>query len=129
MDDLQTIREVLEYYCEHAISMDKDRIENALAALSCLEARAAEMPDAIELVKKIRQGKWHKLSFEIPPYFEIDLSDKKAAIEIGQYAYRYSEDIRKDRDYWKDTATAFHDAIHQHIENHRNGASAKDNSI
>jgi hypothetical protein len=39
--------------------------------------------------------------------------------EIGQYAYRYTEDIRKDRDYWKDTATASHDAIHQHIENHR----------
>ena len=50
------------------------------------------------------------------------LSSEEVGALIGQYAYRYTEDIRKDRDYWKDTATAFHDAIHQHIENHKGEA-------
>jgi DNA repair exonuclease SbcCD ATPase subunit len=47
------------------------------------------------------------------------LSANECAALIGQYAYRYNEEIRKDRDYWKHLAEAFHDAVHQHVDNHK----------
>jgi hypothetical protein len=74
----------------------------ALNALARLEALAAEFPDRAKIVSAIRIG---------------NLSERNAEAMIGQYADRVSADVRKDRDYWKSTAIAFHDAIYQHIEN------------
>ena len=58
----------------------------ALAALSRLEALAAEMPDVKAIIKAIRTG---------------NLSEAEAGALIGHYARLYSEDIRKDRDDWR----------------------------
>ena len=111
MNELQTIREALgKLYAENAIV-----IGPALSALDILEAREAELPDTAKLIERIREPRIFDLS--IGPDYKM--TSARAAAAIGQYAYRYSEDIRKDRDYWQKTAMAFHDAVHQHIENHK----------
>ena len=83
MDDLRTIREVLEEFAEDG---PRQGITVALEALSRLEARAAEMPDVKAIIKAIRIG---------------NLSEAEAGALIGHYARLYSEDIRKERDEWK----------------------------
>lgn len=83
MDELQTIREVLEEFAEDG---PRPGLTVALAALSRLEARAAEMPDVKAIIKAIRIG---------------NLSEAEAGALIGHYARLYSEDIRKERDEWK----------------------------
>ena len=83
MDWLQTIREVLEEFAENGPGQG---LTVALEALSHLEAPAAEMPDVKAIIKTIRIG---------------NLSEAEAGALIGHYARLYSEDIRKDRDEWK----------------------------
>ena len=93
MDELQTIREVLEEFAEDG---PRPGLTVALAALSRLEARAAEMPDTSKIVweiDRICNDPEHKA----PNDSRVD----EASALIGQYAYRYSEDIRKDRDEWR----------------------------
>jgi hypothetical protein len=118
MDELQMIREALDLGHQlaedHAFLGICAKTTEALAALSCLETLAAEMPDTSKIVweiDRICNDPEHKA----PNDSRVD----EAGVLIGQYAYRYSEDIRKDRDYWQKTAIAFHDAVHQHIENHK----------
>ena len=89
MDELQTIREVLEEFAENG---PRPGLTVALAALSRLEARAAEMPDTAEIIESIRG---------VFPHDGMLLSREECGALIGQYAYRYSEDIRKDRDEWR----------------------------
>lgn len=50
------------------------------------------------------QGLANNIRFE-------DFDTDTAAAAIGQYAYRYSEDIRKDRDEWKAMAVQYADAV------------------
>ena len=95
MDELQTIREALEYANSFG-EEQTDIYSKALAALSRLEARAAEMPDTSKIVweiDRICNDPEHKA----PNDSRVD----EASALIGQYAYRYSEDIRKDRDEWR----------------------------
>lgn len=94
MDELQTIREALEY-ADSFGEEQTDIYTKALAALSRLEARAAEMPEARRLISKIRKGN------EVDGVYQFSTLDREAAAMIGQYAYRYSEAVREDRDYWK----------------------------
>ena len=110
MDELQTIREALKAFDDENFHNGNDCTLSsaALGAMERLEARAAEMPDASGLVRRIRGN-----------IENVALTHSESAAEIGQYAYRYSEDIRKDRDYWKKIAMAFHDAVHQHLDNHK----------
>jgi hypothetical protein len=97
MDELQTIREALEDY---KINKDWHLGEVALAALSRLEAFASEWPDAQEIAKRVIEAAHQNIDTD-----EIDSTEATAL--IGQYAYRYSEDIRKDRDEWRDLAKDF----------------------
>lgn len=99
MDELQAIREALEYCRDE---LNAHIAGSALAALSRLEARAAETPDAKAIIKAIRIG---------------NLSEAEAGALIGHYARLYSEDIRKDRDYWKGIVKALHDVIDIHLKN------------
>jgi hypothetical protein len=94
-DELSVIREYIESMPRKSIT-DKASQSKALAALSRLEARAAEMPDAASLANSIR--------------FD-DFDTNSAAALIGQYAYRYSEDIRKDRDAWRSLAADYAGAV------------------
>ena len=55
MDELQTIREVLEEFAEDG---PRPGLTVALAALSRLEARAAEMPD-VKAIIKAKIGRVH----------------------------------------------------------------------
>ena len=90
MNELQTIRDALELGHQlaedHAFLGICSKTTEALAALSRLEALAAEMPDVKAIIKAIRTG---------------NLSEAEAGALIGHYARLYSEDIRKDRDEWK----------------------------
>ena len=117
MNELQTIREALEManmnliYIPDPLDEKQKKVDKALSALAILEASEAEMPDTAKLIERIRRG--------INPNGKgLPLSSAECGAAIGQYAYRYSEDIRKDRDYWKSIAQAFHDAVHKHIKNH-----------
>jgi len=116
MDELQTIREAIKHLAAISAEVwqdgDKNKATSALAALSRLEDRALEMPDAIKIAAKAMGTGGIGSDRQIEALREL-------AAEIGQYAYRYSEDIRKDRDYWQKIAMAFHDAVHQHLENHK----------
>ena len=85
MDELETIRDALEYANSFG-EEQTDIYSKALAVLSRLEARAAEMPDVKAIIKAIRTG---------------NLSEAEAGALIGHYARLYSEDIRKDRDDWR----------------------------
>jgi hypothetical protein len=104
MDELQTIREALvwiqdfgrSFVDNEAADRCASKARDALAALARLEALAGEMPDTAELAARIRGDK---------------IGDNHAGMLIGQYAYRYSEDIRKDRDEWKAMAEDFARAI------------------
>ena len=44
------------------------------------------------------------------------LSANECAVLIGQYAYRYSEEIRKDRDYWKGKVEALRKDLDSIVE-------------
>jgi len=101
MDELQTIREALEDY---KINKDWHLGEVALAALSRLEAFASEWPDAQEIAKRVIEAAHQNIDTD-----EIDSTEATAL--VGQYAYRYSEDIRKDRDEWKKLSMDFLDII------------------
>jgi hypothetical protein len=102
MNELQTIREALEY-CRSELNAHV--AGPALDAIDMLEAREASFATAGEIANSIIDNR---------------APDRTVCASlIGQYAYRYSEDIRKDRDYWKKTAESLHDAILQHIENHK----------
>lgn len=103
MDELQTIRAYFDGIESAAYPYISP--ETALAALSRLEARAAEWPDTAELVDKIREGR----SIDNGEFIETEYDNSLdvCGTLIGQYAYRYSEDIRKDRDEWRDLAKDF----------------------
>ena len=92
MDELQTIRKTLW----RAKDCNVEGWDKALAALSRLEAIATEIPDTAKLAAQIRDDK---------------IGDNHAGMLIGQYAYRYSEDIRKDRDEWKALAEGYVKAV------------------
>ena len=115
MNELQTIREALE-------QLDSWRQEGALEALSILEARMSARMSAMLDSSQIADLALNRgAAMEARDHTSCDEwieARRVIGAEIGQYAYRYSEDIRKDRDYWQKTATAFHDAVHQHIKNH-----------
>lgn len=106
MDELQTIREALEDY---KVNKDWHLGEVALAALSRLEARAAEWPDMTKIIGQIDESIHYDKTF---PSLECwKTKEDTVSIIIGQYAYRYSEDIRKDRDEWKKLSMDFLDII------------------
>lgn len=124
MDELQTIREALESQAKVLEAIDglSTVTENikcndlALEALSRLEARTAEMPDCGKIADRaMMKGAALEMDDSSTGNEWIEVKNRFSA-EIGQYAYRYSEDIRKDRDYWKGFAIQFHDTIHKHIE-------------
>lgn len=69
-----------------------------------------EQIDARKIVIKIMVG----TNADAEHGLEVDTA--KYAALIGQYAYRYSEDIRKERDYWRKLAMDFHDAVHAEVE-------------
>ena len=93
MDELQTIREALEEFAEDG---PRPGLTVALAALSRLEARARTNIDTADIVERI----W---KHELLP---ID-----SAALIGQYAYRYCEEIRKDRDHWRKLVIDVYDTV------------------
>ena len=85
-----------------------DEVDAALATLEALvrlEAREAELVlDTAEIVERIRG---------VLPHDGMLLSREECGALIGQYAYRYSEDIRKERDKWKALAEKFRDAVNE----------------
>ena len=106
MNELQTIREAAEKLEDVVMAPAGWTIVDEIKkALAILEAREASFATAEEIVGSIIDNR--------APDRAI------CAALIGQYAYRYSEDIRKDRDYWKKTAESLHDALLQHVENHK----------
>jgi hypothetical protein len=116
MNELQTIREALKLADNRAFEEGNDCGPFALAleALDVLEAREASFATAGEIVDIIQEE-----IMEVGGEYIHKISSIEGETLIGQYAYRYSEDIRKDRDYWKKTAESLHDAILQHVENHK----------
>jgi len=108
MDELQTIRGALESIVSALVARkgtpdelkvsiyDTVALKDSLAALSRLEAHAAEMPDTKGLIHLIKTEQ---------------IGDGDAGLLIGQYAYRYSEDIRKDRDKWRSLAADYAGAV------------------
>jgi len=117
MDELQTIRDALEYANSFG-EEQTDIYSKALAALSRLEALAAEVPDAKEIIDEAMNlgAQEEEATFSIRDWKK---EESILAARIGQYAYRYSEDIRKDRDYWKNIVESCGDIIQASIENHK----------
>ena len=106
MDELQTIREALRLMGALVQwSHHRQTMNDALEALSRLEVRAAEWPDLSKVIDKI-MNKAVVLDQSGTANEWIAAKDL-AILEISQYAYRYSEDIRKDRDEWKAMAEQF----------------------
>lgn len=77
------------------------------------------MQAANEIVERIREmksgnpvdnGEYIETKYELPP--------EVAAAMIGQYAYQYSEDIRKDRDEWKALALHFVNSVNDKESSH-----------
>jgi hypothetical protein len=88
MDDLRTIREVLEEFAEDG---PRQGITVALEALARLEAREAEMAGTIDLISAIQK----KIGLQVAgdkAFFDR----AEIGAMIGQYAYRYSEGMRLD---------------------------------
>ena len=102
MEELKQIRKALEvsqrHYQENMagadLPQDSPLLDKAFVALARLEAREAEITDAASIANDIFCDGFNA-GRNIP-------HDHKGPMEyaaiIGQYAYRYSEDIRKERD-------------------------------
>lgn len=105
MDELQMIRKTLW----RAKDCNVEGWDKALDALSRLEAREAEWPDLSKVIDKI-MTKAAALDQSGTANEWIAAKDL-AILEISQYAYRYSEDIRKDRDEWKALAEGYVKAV------------------
>jgi hypothetical protein len=99
MDELKVIREAIEDAAECNLSSGEAAI--ALEALARLEAVAFEFKSADEVARDI----------VCTHYLDSEISEASAS--ISRYAYRYSEDIRKERDEWKALATKFRDAVNE----------------
>ena len=119
MDELQTIREALEYCRDE---LNAHIAGSALDALSRLEASAASFATAEEIAKTVAETidnsmLWldKKISTVYgpcnPPRVQLDKAIPLISDAIGQYAYRYSEEIRKDRDDWRSLAEGWADAV------------------
>lgn len=85
-----------------------------------LQAAAREyctLMDTSEIVNRIRGGMEQSEHRSVhTSYLGKFISHAECETLIGQYAYRYSEDIRKERDYWRKLAMDFHDAVHAEVE-------------
>jgi hypothetical protein len=125
MNELQTIREALEYCRDELKAHVAGPALEALARIVVREASFATAEDRAKEVAETIDNSMLRLDKQIstvygpvtPPRVQLDKAIPLISFAMSQYAYRYSEDIRKDRDYWQKTAMAFHDAVHQHIKN------------
>jgi hypothetical protein len=108
MDELSVIRKTLW----RAKDCNVEGWAESLDALTNLESRA--LLGEPEIVERIRERS--SPGTEGRGGWGYNLMDIECGALIGQYAYRYSEDIRKERDYWKKLAMDFHDAVHAEAE-------------
>lgn len=141
MDELKQIRLALEAQrgTLDAVADEKNPMtrnyqanSEALEALARLEAREAEMAVAPTQTKEELQAAARdycdgfdlakivdRIREQATPGTEgrggwgYNLMDIECEALIGQYAYRYSEDIRKERDEWKALAEKFRDAVNE----------------
>jgi hypothetical protein len=124
MDELQTIREALKAFDDENFHNGNDCTLSsaALGAIERLEARAASFATANESAKEIAEtidSSMLWLDKEIstvygpctPPRVQLDKAIPLISDAISRYAYRYSEDIRKERDEWKKLSMDFLDII------------------
>jgi hypothetical protein len=107
MDELDKIRRALEW--ANARYDETTMVLDALEALTNFESRALlGEPEIIERIRAMDRDPDSPGKFRYgTPY---------CGALIGQYAYRYSEGIQKERDYWKALAMDFHDAVHAEAE-------------
>jgi hypothetical protein len=109
MDELKQIRNYIEGCPRKSITDKRDR-SIALEALTRLEAQS--YLGGAEIVARIRSEDINNPAS--PRLYRY--GEPYCGALIGQYAYRYSEDIRKERDLWQGLAMQFHDAVHAEVE-------------
>jgi len=113
-DELRQIRELIDnafvQLPQGAINA-RDGLEKAFTLINRLEASENDWQGTEIIISRIYNSLQLAKSAE-----EFKRAFDEGGALIGQYAYRYSEEIRKDRDYRKRLTMDFHDAVNAEAE-------------
>jgi hypothetical protein len=123
MTEMKELRRLLEkLYGEITTSNQWSIVEAIRREIGNIECRRNEpIIDILKTIEQIREMK-PGMPIDNGEYIETEYehSPETCGALIGQYAHKYSQYIRKDRDEWKDLAMGFLDAVQAKLKGETN---------